>query len=308
MKPETYCKIGRFLGESIPEIFKLEKELEDNRRTRDQERRFGPSSVVSGDERGTRYTAGTQPLPTPEWVEEAAIFVREAERLGKIIESGEIPKQLKYTRVDSRAANALHWLLANYGKSKGLCEFGYPKAAKEELKLFFEQPLSTSESPIQPLPNTQAGPADEPTVQSGNIDLSALAGLFKIIINNRFAPTGLKIGDTFLMNTFILNTTIAVPSEFPATFEMKEVSIEEATNILNEEFTSAIGHVGSAEAIEAVTGINPQVNRIQIQASLKTGDRALCFKLNGRLSEGAIIDAEACAEIGFSFILMIRTV
>lgn len=107
------------------------------------------------------------------------------------------------------------------------------------------------------------------------------------------------------MNTFIFNTTIAVPSSFPATFAMREVSADEATQILQGDYTSAIGHEGSAESIAAVTGINPGVNRIQ--AALNPGDRALCFKLNGRLPEGAVIDAAACAEIGFSFILMERT-
>ena len=106
------------------------------------------------------------------------------------------------------------------------------------------------------------------------------------------------------MKTYIFNTTIAVPSEMPATFKMELLSTEEAETVLKGAFTSAIGHEGSAEAIHAVTGVNPGVNRIQ--ASLQTGDRALCFKLRGRLPEGAVINAEECAKIGFDFILMTR--
>jgi hypothetical protein len=134
---------------------------------------------------------------------------------------------------------------------------------------------------------------------------STYFGSNKVQINNRDALTGLKISDYLKMNTYIFNTTIAVPSSYPAKFTMKEVSTKEATEIIEGDFTSAIGHLGSADAIQAVTGVNPSVNRIQ--AALNAGDRALCFKLNGRLPEGAIIDADACAAIGFKFILMERT-
>jgi len=107
------------------------------------------------------------------------------------------------------------------------------------------------------------------------------------------------------MSTFLFNTTIAVPDSYPAQFDFKVVTHEEASEILQGEFISAIGHDGSAVAIHAVTGVNPGVNRIE--AELAPGDRALCFKLNGRLPVGAIIDAEACNQIGFRFILMTRT-
>jgi hypothetical protein len=103
---------------------------------------------------------------------------------------------------------------------------------------------------------------------------------------------------------YLFNTTIAVPAEYPAMVKMDKLTAQEATELLQGEFVSAIGHQGSADAIEATTGVKPVVSRIQ--ASWQVGDRALCFKLNGRLPEGAIISAQECQEIGFEFILMER--
>lgn len=103
---------------------------------------------------------------------------------------------------------------------------------------------------------------------------------------------------------YAFNTTIAVPSNLPAEFAMSAISAEEATSILQEGFTSAIGHEGSAEVFTAVTGVNVPVNRIQ--ASMEIGDRAVCLKLRGRIPEGAILDKAACESIGYDFVLMER--
>jgi len=108
-----------------------------------------------------------------------------------------------------------------------------------------------------------------------------------------------------MQTTYLFNTTIAVPSTLPATFEMGAISAERAAEILREGFTSAIGHQGSADVVNAVIGVPVDVNRIQ--ASMEVGDQAVCLKLRGRIPEGAILDKEECDRIGYDFVLMERT-
>lgn len=103
---------------------------------------------------------------------------------------------------------------------------------------------------------------------------------------------------------YAFNTTIAVPHNLPAEFAMTAITAEEAASILQEGFTSAIGHEGSAEVFTAVTGVSVPVNRIQ--ASMELGDRAVCLKLRGRIPEGAILTKEQCDQIGYDFVLMER--
>lgn len=106
------------------------------------------------------------------------------------------------------------------------------------------------------------------------------------------------------MTTYLFNTTIAVPASLPAEFSMHQLTAEEATELLKAGFVSAIGHQGSADAVTAATGVPVEVNRIQ--ASMEIGDKAVCFKLDGRLPEGSILTKEQCDAIGYSFILMER--
>lgn len=103
---------------------------------------------------------------------------------------------------------------------------------------------------------------------------------------------------------FIMNTTIIIND---GKYEMKTISLEEAKKLISEnpEFISAIGHDSTASIISSVLGTEVPMNRIN--ASFDTpGERALCFKLNSRPKEGAILSYEDLVEIGFSWKLLTR--
>lgn len=105
--------------------------------------------------------------------------------------------------------------------------------------------------------------------------------------------------------TYLFNTTIFVPDSYPAGMVAEIISAQEAAKLLQNGFTSAIGHQGSADVVTAVTGVPVDVNRIQ--ASMEVGDKAVCLKLRGRIPEGSILTKEECDAIGYDFILMERT-
>lgn len=104
--------------------------------------------------------------------------------------------------------------------------------------------------------------------------------------------------------TYVFNTTIAVPSELPAQFKMIAISESDAVKELSVDFVSAVGHQATAQALSELLGINVPMNRIQ--AAMQTGDKAVCFKLRGRLPEGVILDRAGVEAIGYDLVLMER--
>lgn len=64
------------------------------------------------------------------------------------------------------------------------------------------------------------------------------------------------------------------------------------------QFTSALGHQGSADAFNALfPGLNCEANRIP--AVMQPGDEAIALKVLGRLPEGAILTLTELEAIGF---------
>jgi hypothetical protein len=117
---------------------------------------------------------------------------------------------------------------------------------------------------------------------------------------------------------YLFNTTIC-PNE--GTFNCKKVSLEEAKSQVIDnwkfqritstgnfptheiEFTSAIGHQGSADAFNALfPGLGCEVNRIP--ATMVPGDVALCLKMRGRIQEGQILDLAAMEETGYDLFIL----
>ena len=85
-----------------------------------------------------------------------------------------------------------------------------------------------------------------------------------------------------LLNAFSLNMIAA----FPASFEAKEVTLEEARALLAAGFESAVGHADTANVFARVLGLPVGANRSTV--SLKTGSTALVGQYRGpRLPEGA---------------------
>lgn len=103
---------------------------------------------------------------------------------------------------------------------------------------------------------------------------------------------------------YIMNTTIIVND---GVYSMKTISLNEAREILvsNPNFISVIGHSSTAEIISTTLGINVPENRVNASFE-EVGDKALCFKLNSRPKEGAILSFEDLQEIGFSWKLLER--
>lgn len=103
---------------------------------------------------------------------------------------------------------------------------------------------------------------------------------------------------------FIMNTTIIINDGI---YSMKTISLDEAKEIISEnpDFISAIGHDSTAQIISSVLGTEVPMNRINASFDIP-GERALCFKLNSRPKEGAILSYEDLVEIGFSWKLLTR--
>lgn len=86
----------------------------------------------------------------------------------------------------------------------------------------------------------------------------------------------------------------------------RKITVDTAIEIIqknNGQFTSAIGHQGSADAFNALVSLDPNygvlVNRIA--AAMAAGDEAIALKVLGRLNEGEILSIEKLNEVGFEF-------
>ena len=100
-----------------------------------------------------------------------------------------------------------------------------------------------------------------------------------------------------LLNTSILTTT--------GRFELKDITLEEARNLVTEnEILSAVGHQSTADILTTLLKTEVPMNRIMFEQ--ETGQKALVFKLNGRPEEGKILTAEEIHQIGFKFQLLTK--
>ena len=101
----------------------------------------------------------------------------------------------------------------------------------------------------------------------------------------------------FLMNTSILTNL--------GTFEYVEIRQEKVVELMiNNDWTSAIGHESTAEVMRTLTGLSVGMNRISVK--METGDQAIVFKLDSRPAEGAILDRSELERIGFSWGMITR--
>jgi hypothetical protein len=82
------------------------------------------------------------------------------------------------------------------------------------------------------------------------------------------------------------------------------IAVERARELIAQGYVSAIGHAASAQFLGALFGVEIPVNRIRIQTA--PGDRILVLKLNGRLPENRILDADEMAGFPFELGLMTR--
>lgn len=99
-----------------------------------------------------------------------------------------------------------------------------------------------------------------------------------------------------------LNTTILTCD---GDFNLQTVTLDDVKNILRDdcERLSAIGHESTAHVMTKLLGEAVSVNRIQYRQ--EKGDIAICFKLNGRPPEGAILSIDDIIEYGFELKILI---
>lgn len=73
------------------------------------------------------------------------------------------------------------------------------------------------------------------------------------------------------------------------TYSYQRLGIEQARDLvrLRPDFISAIGHEATAIFASELLGVKVPVNRIQ--ARMNRGDKAIVFKLKGRLPEGVVL-------------------
>lgn len=101
---------------------------------------------------------------------------------------------------------------------------------------------------------------------------------------------------------YLMSTTV-IPHGADGDWNMETITPEEAANIATgEEFTSAVGHDSSAEAMTAALGVEVKANRLVV--SPEPGDRFLCLRLLGRAPEGVILDRAGLDAIGFTWALL----
>ncbi|MCX7957436.1 MAG: YddF family protein [Deltaproteobacteria bacterium] len=80
---------------------------------------------------------------------------------------------------------------------------------------------------------------------------------------------------------YILNSAVITEEGL---YKYNKISLEDARKWLMEsEFISAIGYKETSDAIEILTGVRVDVNRIQVR--LNKGDEALIFRITKRVTD-----------------------
>jgi len=105
-----------------------------------------------------------------------------------------------------------------------------------------------------------------------------------------------KVGKIYVLNSPVL-------TEY-GTFEYRKVPLEAVEELLDREFTSAVGHEATASFMSKIIGREIPVNRIAVQ--METGDSAVVFHLLVRLPEGKILSEEEMEKIPYEIGILRR--
>jgi len=100
---------------------------------------------------------------------------------------------------------------------------------------------------------------------------------------------------------YIMNTPILTDW---GEYKFSKISLEEVKSLLHGDFTSAIGHEGTASLMTRLTGIEMPANRIQVKMAV--GDQAVVFRVLSRLPEGKVLSEEELQTIPYEFGLLVK--
>lgn len=100
----------------------------------------------------------------------------------------------------------------------------------------------------------------------------------------------------------LLNTSIATVD---GVYELETITLDQALEIIDgANLDSAIGHDATAQIMTELLGVNVPVSRQMF--SQQAGQRAIVFKLHGRLQEGKILDRQDVEAMGYDLKLLTR--
>jgi hypothetical protein len=104
---------------------------------------------------------------------------------------------------------------------------------------------------------------------------------------------------------YLMSTTV-IPSGANGVWEVTPITLGCAQDLVSRhKFTSAVGHESTAEVMSELLAQPVPMNRLSVQPA--EGDHFLCFKLNRRPPEGAILDRTTLEAIGFEWCVMAYT-
>jgi hypothetical protein len=100
---------------------------------------------------------------------------------------------------------------------------------------------------------------------------------------------------------YVLN--VPVLTEY-GTYKFEKVNIDIAKQFLADDFTSAVGHQGTADVLSKILEINIPFNRVAI--TMKPNDKALVFRLKTRLAEGTVLTADELSGLDYDLAILTR--
>ncbi|MCY0890128.1 MAG: DUF1874 domain-containing protein [Pyrobaculum arsenaticum] len=109
------------------------------------------------------------------------------------------------------------------------------------------------------------------------------------------------------MTLYLLNSLVTPFKDEKAYFFIKVITAEEAKKIVqhHKDFTSAVGHAPTADALSLLLGVKVPMNRISIY--FEVGDEAIAISLRKRLQEGQVIKSiQELQEIGYDLFYIKR--